>query len=276
MQVFMVKRHAKSSFMPDVHVYPGGALDPQDCTAQALSRVQGLTPLQAQQRLGEQREPEVCVGLFLAGVRETFEEAGLLLARRAGQRGWVDLMGEPATAQRFAAHRTALRAGTVSLTQVLLAEDLHVPIDELGYFAHWITPYAEKRRFDARFFVARAPMDQDPVHDSVETVESRWVRPAQALALCMAGELTLAPPTLSTLVRLSSFERVEALMERAHAHKPAALLPHFEEREQGLTLLLPGDPDYPKDDPRYPHTASGCAWTRMVLEDRIWRIPGVF
>jgi 8-oxo-dGTP pyrophosphatase MutT (NUDIX family) len=107
-EVFMVKRHSKSGFMANRYVYPGGKVDEADCIdlggLEADQRhVEGLTPAQARARLAEEVEPPVALGLFLAGIRETFEEAGILLARRKGEDSLIDLTSDDQVAERFRA-----------------------------------------------------------------------------------------------------------------------------------------------------------------------------
>ena len=96
----MVQRTSKASFMPNAQVYPGGALDDEDTSESAWRCVEGLSPDEALSQLDEQIEPAHALGLFLAGVRETFEEAGLLLAKRRGEDDFIDLTSEPAVAAR--------------------------------------------------------------------------------------------------------------------------------------------------------------------------------
>lgn len=271
-EVFMLRRHARASFMASAYVYPGGALDEEDCAPEAARHVCGLAPEAARARLDEPISPARALGLFLAGVRETFEEAGVLLAREPGASRWVDLTSDPAREERFAAYREALRTYDISLSEVAAREGLEVALGEVGYFARWITPYIEGKRFDARFFVARAPRDQAPLHDGSETTESAWWTPREALERYAAGEIHLAPPTVSTLTRLTAFDSVEALMRAAQTCRPPTLLPHFETIDERLTLLLPGDERYPAEDPRYAIATPGAPWTRMVLEGGLWRI----
>ena len=123
-EVFMLRRNARASFMASAYVYPGGALDEGDCTPEAARHVRGLDPEAARARLDEPISPARALGLFLAGVRETFEEAGVLLARAPGASRWVDLTRDSAREERFAAYREALRTCELSLSEVLARDDL--------------------------------------------------------------------------------------------------------------------------------------------------------
>lgn len=271
-EVFMVRRHRDSSFMPSIHVYPGGALDPQDCDVRVLAHITGMTADEAGQRLELSDEPMKAVGLFLAGVRESFEEAGILLAKRVGEHGWIDLTSDPEVEAKFEDYRARLNACEMSMAQLLEEEELQIPLDEVGYFARWITPFFERKRFDARFFVAYAPKNQRPLHDDKEATQSEWITPSVALARYAMGEFELAPPTISTLTRLARFGSVMSLERAARTCRPPALLPHFLRVEDTMTLVLPGDPLYPSDDERYAIGGVGSPWTRMVEREGSWEI----
>ncbi len=240
-EVFMVRRHSKSHFMANRYVYPGGKLDAADCSEVAAGHVEGLTPEQARERLAEEVDPSTALGLFLAGIRETFEEAGILLARRAGEDELIDLTSDDEVAETFNQYRKQLMQGDIALSEVAERENLVFPLDRLGYFAHWITPEIEPRRYDTRFFLAIAPQSQRPLHDKRETTDSVWIRPADAVEDNQAGEFMLAPPTLRTLQQLCDFDTVEEAFDWALANDPPTILPVMEQRDGKIWLTLPGD-----------------------------------
>lgn len=79
MEVFLARRHIKSSAFAGVYVFPGGKLDAQDCNATALSLLQ-CDPQDLHARLGEpELLPDVAAGLHVAALRELLEEAGVQL-----------------------------------------------------------------------------------------------------------------------------------------------------------------------------------------------------
>jgi hypothetical protein len=163
-----------------------------------------------------------------------------------------------------------LQQGQLSLSALAEREDLVLRMDQIGYFAHWITPYFEHRRFDTRFFVAVAPAQQRPLHDALETTDGLWIRPQEAIDRYRAGALVLAPPTLRTLEQLAAFTDVDSLLAFAHTHRPPAILPHLAEGDE-IALLLPGDQAFPAGDPLYARATAvhdGC--TRMVMRDGYW------
>lgn len=270
-EIFMVRRHQKSAFMANAYVYPGGKLDEADCTREAASCVVGLDPTQAAARLGDVTSPLKALGLFLAGVRETFEEAGILLARRRGESEPIDLTSDPDVAARFKGYRKALHEGSMSLSDLAKKEDLVLDLGQVGYFAHWITPYFEHRRFDTRFFVAIAPKHQRPLHDAVETTDSLWIRPEVALERYHQDDLFLSPPTLRTLEQLREFSSIESLLGSTAAGRPPAILPHLCDTDGEVCLVFPGNEAYPTGDPLYARATpvkDGC--TCMVMRDGRW------
>ena len=274
LEVFMVRRHSKSAFLPDAYVYPGGALDEADTGPTALGHATGLTSAEAAASLDHRVDEGDAVGLYLAAVRETFEEAGLLLAtRRRHPDTFVDLRQDEAVAARFARWRRRLWEGDASLSDMANAEGLVVPLDRLAFAAHWITPLNEPRRYDTYFFYARAPDRQRPLHDDRETTDGLWLAPHDALSRSEPGAtraLKIAPPTRDTLQKLARFATVDEAMAWAHDHRPPALLPHLARIGGEVWLLMPDDPDYPADHPGLsqarPARGEGDGPTRMRFE----------
>lgn len=269
-EVLMVKRSKKSPFMPNAYVYPGGALDPNDCTMDAFALSEGIEPEDISTMFGESHEPAFGIGLLLAGVRETFEESGLLLAKRTERDHLVNLTENEQTAQHFATLRQQLRAGEVDMLSVARDEGLVLQLGHLGFFSHWVTPFFESRRFNTRFFVARAPVHQTPVHDQHETTDSVWLTAEDAITAYYNEEIMLAPPTLATLMRLREYDSVDAVLAACHAERPAVILPHLTQDGEETVLSFPNDPAFPGDDPQYDMATRGGPWVKMTLRDGLW------
>lgn len=250
LEVFMVKRHFKMAFMANAYVYPGGKLDDEDMDAAALEHITGATVEDLADELRLQDDPGRAAGLYLAAIRETFEESGFFLARRKGDDAWVNLLGDDEA--KFADYRAKLNAYEMSLTEVARRESLVFPIERLRFFAHWITPSFESRRFDTRFFVARAPQRQNPLHDDKESTDSVWITPHEALRRADSdpGTFFLAPPTYRTLDQLRQFSTIDEVFAFCENRIPPRILPHLDTSGDTPVLLLPGDPDFP-NDPEY-------------------------
>lgn len=234
--------------MAGAYVFPGGKLDPSDADADMLARLVPGAAEACAGRLtatpGTELEPNTAVGLHVAGCRETFEEAGVLLARNADG-GWVDL-ADPARAARLAEARRALNAGEAKFAEILRSEDLFVDIEGLHYWAHWVTPSAEPRRFDTRFFIACLPPGQEAVSDGREAIDLVWHRPEVALEAHDQGSMFLPPPTLRSLSELAGFESIDAICEASQGRPIGAIMPKLLAEDGQLTIVLPWDPEYDK------------------------------
>ena len=237
LEVLMLQRNFRSGFMPGMYVFPGGALDESDYSPEACARCVGLDDPTASRVLKLARGG---LAYWVAAIRESFEEAGILLACDA--RGDMVALSEPAGIARFRAHRHALNAGEQEFIALLAGEHLRLPADRLIYFSHWITPLGAPRRYDTRFFIARVPDAQDALHDNHETIGHVWVRPRTALAAHAGGGFNLRTPTLRTLERFAQFAAVDELIAAMRAqHEVPAILPRIAKDGR---RLLPGDPGY--------------------------------
>jgi 8-oxo-dGTP pyrophosphatase MutT (NUDIX family) len=203
--VYMTRRSARSRFVPDAYVFPGGAVDPEDREVAGAGAIHGTAGAIA---------PE----LAAAALRELFEEAGILFAR--------DATGALAATEpdMLRALREERAAGT--RFDALLARHGFVPdASALFYYSNWITPVTEPRRFDTHFFIARAPEGQIAAADAVEVHDGTWIAPVDALARGDRGEMTIIFPTRKHLERLAAFDDVDALLEHARARSVAPVMP---------------------------------------------------
>ena len=189
-------------------------------------------------------------------MRETFEEAGLLLARRDG--GPDLLAGDPAEEARFAAARAAVNDGTRRFLDLCREEGLLLAVGDIHYFAHWITPRGAPRRYDTRFFVAAAPPGQIAAHDAGETIAEVWISPHDALARHRAGEIEIIFPTIRNLQAIGRFATSAELL--AAAERASSAVPAIEPRVvpdgNGMRIVLPGDPAYERAPVPDPGTAA--------------------
>jgi 8-oxo-dGTP pyrophosphatase MutT (NUDIX family) len=271
-EVFLVRRHRNQAFMGGAYVFPGGRLDAADTDPGLAACIGGFRAADAKCLLQETDLPEAtALGLFVAAIRETFEEAGVLLARDA--RGKVVDLSVPETASRFSCYRLELHEERLTLTELVRREGLIFAPDLLIPYAHWITPEIESRRFDTRFFLARLPEGQVPVHDRMELTESSWMTPAFALAEHEAGRIILMPPTLKTIEELLSFSNMAQLFAAARSQRIGTILPEVFRTADGFGLRLPHDSEYTlAAGKQLPHRGGS---TRIVMEGGIWKARSV-
>jgi len=225
-EVFMATRHQGSTFMPGVLVFPGGAVDPDDS---ASGLIDG-GPVLADDAVSR-----------VAGVREIFEEAAFLLARPLGER---DLVGSGRLERILANHRAALCAGERAFSAIMGEEGLCPAIDLMVPFARWITPVIRKKRFDARFYLARAPEGQIGAHDERELVNSRWITPAEALAAQARGEIKVVFVTRSNLGLLAKSRTVDEALAAARARTIVPVQPQLFDHPDGPALRIPAEAGY--------------------------------
>ncbi len=187
-EVFMVRRVVQSEFMPDVFVFPGGSVMPDDRLVEESS---SLSVAVAPTAADPEGRTALGSGLRAAAIRELFEEGNVLLAYRDGQ---ILAVGKDSV-PRFAEYRRALNERKNLLSAIAQAERLMLATDHLGYFAHWVTPERLPKRFDTHFFLAVAPPEQEALYDSLETSEGMWFQPAEMIARSQRSEMPLAFPT---------------------------------------------------------------------------------
>jgi len=241
-EVFLLKRHEKSSFMGGNYVYPGGRVDPDDATSEVYSFCKGISPDQARQIFGESISTEESLALWIAGIRELFEESGVLLAY--DQKGNLFQSKNSVEQKRFLDYRVSLQNGKLTLYQLAQAERLLLALDQLHYYAHWITPEARSQRFDTRFFLALHPMGQEASHDEKETIAGLWLTPQKALAENLDGEVALSPPTLKTLEDLSRFKSIDDVFHSLKKKDIQSILPILTKVSDQTFILFPWDPEY--------------------------------
>ena len=210
-EVFMIQRPGRGDF-PNLHVFPGGKVDEADYLPELCS---GLDEAAANTALG------VAAGglrYWVAAIRECFEECGVLFATAPVH----PAIHDPPSAARFAGYRAMLIDGRLDMAALCAREGLHLACGEMLYFSHWLTPELAPRRFDTRFFVAVMPSRQHTLAHETETQNSCWIRPAEAMRLCSAGEWQMIAPTITTLETIDHYAGCEALLDavRVEAHLP--------------------------------------------------------
>ncbi len=238
-ETFMVRRHVRSEFVPDVYVFPGGSVKPGDREAEAAP---GLCVPPTGDHLGE---TTLGAGLRAAAIRELFEEAGVLLAARDGRM----LAVASDHAARFAEHRRRLQQNEATLAAIAQEERLALATDRLTYFAHWITPGALPKRFDTFFFIAAAPEDQQAAHDQLETTAGTWIAPAEALAQYEQGSFPLVFATIHQLRALGVFTSIADAQARLRSQSIPAIQPRAALRDGNIVIRLPGEPGYDEMEP---------------------------
>jgi recombination protein RecT len=204
-EVLMTRRSMAASFAPGAYVFPGGGIDELDIKLAATPENQAQAASSFIARRSSQSD--IACAQALAAIRESFEELGILLARKAGG-AWCT-QADVDTLDRNGAFYPAMQKNAYTL-----AADGVVPL------ARWITDRDMARRFDVPFLVARVPEGQHPVADQTEQFAPEWVRPMEALARHAAGQFFIIFPTIRTLERLQAFNTVDAVLQACSSEQP--------------------------------------------------------
>ena len=237
-EVLMVRRHAESRFVPDAFVFPGGRIEPEDCSAEIEACSHEFDIGEAHRRIPDMSPPERALGAWVAAIRETFEEVGILLAsNRAGD----PIRVNGSDAGPLEQSRRALHAGRISLVEVLQGEGILLSPARLHYFAHWITPEASPVRYDVRFFVAAAPREQVARHDGIELTGHRWVTPSDALVEHDQGTFPMVLPTRTMVQELAQFPNVEAAVASTRGKTILSIPSRIVLRDRCPVEVLPGE-----------------------------------
>ena len=230
LEVFMVVRHHQIDAFSGALVFPGGKLEAADGDPQLRTRAGGAGTLDDEQ-----------LKFRVAGVREAFEECGVLLARKRGERALVAAVDLAGIEQRW---RKKLSDDEASIVDLVEAEDLELATDLMVPYAHWITPVFAPKRFDTWFFLAEAPQDQVALHDGSESVDSLWIQPRQAIDEAEAGRRTLVHATLKNLELLAETTSVTEALSSSCARKIVTVQPWVESRDGKRYLHIPADAGY--------------------------------
>jgi 8-oxo-dGTP pyrophosphatase MutT (NUDIX family) len=273
-EVYLLKRSTQSKFMAGNYVFPGGMVDEADENAEQWLPLLDMDVETIARRLGGGMDHREALAYGVAAIRETFEEAGVLLAR---QEGPTDDGLERARRQRDA---DDFRKGWF---HSLVAEHkLQLALTGLFRWAHWITPREMKRHFDTRFFVAAMPPNQTCRPDERETTTGIWMSPLEALKANMRGEISLSPPAIVTLQAFLKFTHFETL-QAAIAKRPwgEPLRPRYIIMAKDSVIIEPWDPEFQQTtididpnslgDKLLPVTAD---FSRIWLHDGLWRPVG--
>jgi 8-oxo-dGTP pyrophosphatase MutT (NUDIX family) len=225
-EVFMVQRHRASGFLPSAWVFPGGRVDAADALREH-PRVRGGEQLV--ETLG--LDPDQAFLHMVAGVRETFEEAGI----------WIG-EGRIPDSERFP---LASREDTLCLRDLLERHQATVDLGRLYFWSWWVTPEFERKRYDTRFFLVVVD-DDIGRHDDHETVDSGWFSPKTLLETTDQRTFPLAPPTWWTLYELSRHGTIEEVLQAAERRPVRPIQPIPKRNDGTLTMFLPGHAEHPE------------------------------
>lgn len=237
-EILLLRRVRSAGFVPGAWVFPGGRVDADDAREAIVERIAGTTSERAAARLDLPPEAEPPALAYLAAaVREAFEETGILV-------GIDGAGGVPPTA--------AAEPEVEELRRLVVSDEDVFPavLDRLGclidgarveYVAHWITPVAEPRRYDTRFFAAAVPARAEASPHRAELTDARWLTPEEALRRHAEGELPMVFPTVRTIESMRSFETPGAILDHFRAREIPTVLPRLVRTPTGVGIETPDE-----------------------------------
>jgi 8-oxo-dGTP pyrophosphatase MutT (NUDIX family) len=230
LEVFMVVRHHQIDAFSGALVFPGGKLEEADGDQRLRARSTASATFSAEE-----------LKFRVAGIREAFEECGILLAYKRGQNA---LLGAAELAPIEARWRKKLGDDEASIVDLVEAEDLELATELMTPYAHWITPTFAPRRFDTWFFLAEAPQDQVALHDGSESTDSVWIGAQAAIDEAKSGKRTLVHATYKNLELLAEGGTVAGAIDQAKRRKIVTVQPWVEQREGKRFLHIPDGAGY--------------------------------
>ena len=229
-ETYLLRRSAASHFMPGTYVFPGGNLEQNDMDTAFWKNHVDLDEGRLLRTLGG--DIDRMLPYAVAAIRETWEEAGVLL-------------GSPL---KHVSDAPRYDNGAIAFQHRIEMLGICLSISRMGRWQHWITPEQMPRRFDTYFFMTPVDNRQDCQPDNHETVDGVWINPRKALVQNNSGSLPLSPPTLVTLHQMLPFDNLESLLVESRRRSwPSPIMPRLWPLKKGALIVEPWDPDYARD-----------------------------
>lgn len=273
LQVYLLKRSTMSGFFPETYVFPGGGVETEDQTFGIWKTHVDLDSEEISQRFGGSLTEEEALTYGVTAIRETFEEAGVLLAYRNEY--------TQENLERVQDRRKVEELPKGWLNDLVVSEGWMLAFSRLFRWAHWITPEGMPKRYETRFFLAFMHPGQECDPDARETTHGIWISPEKGLVKNLKGEIPLSPPTLITLHELLQYSNTKDLKKKVQARTwGEALLPSMFNLPKGKLILEPWDPMSKKEleidtkGLKMNYLPVGEPFSRLCYNGGIWRPVG--
>lgn len=233
--VYLLKRNPKSDFMGGLYVFPGGVVDDTDRGSGRWEPFIDMSPRQIEKKFcSPSFSKEAAVAFGIAAIRETLEEAGILI---------TDSKCVSAEIRKGLSKDRLKKLAPSWFRASIRSKSLILAFSKLYPWSHWITPQLMKKRFDTRFYIARIPDNQHCAVDNFEAIDGIWISPVTALEKNLDRIVPLSPPTVVTLTQLLKFKTFTHLkkeMEKRSWKSPIS--PRMILTPEGPVILKPWDP----------------------------------
>lgn len=252
LEVFLMRRANASDVLGGAYVFPGGKLDETD-THLARTLAMDHPPHELVSRLGEPAlSADTALALYVAAVREAYEECGVLFAHVTPV---MDAVAGGVTTSAPGSDGGSEGGSSGHFLPRVQAQGVRLAVSSLRPWSRWITPRQASlmnKRFDTRFFLAAMPDAQQAVHDDHETTHSEWMTPHDALTRYWAHEFAMAPPQIMSLVQLSRHASVASALAEAATRLPPTIEPQPFDEDGMRVICYPGDERHPVSHPALP------------------------
>ncbi|OGR25348.1 MAG: hypothetical protein A2277_04910 [Desulfobacterales bacterium RIFOXYA12_FULL_46_15] len=274
-EVYLLKRSNQSGFMNGLYVFPGGVVDLEDKGIKSWAPYVDLNPDEIGQELGGTAfSDEDVLSFSVAAIRETLEEAGVLIALMEG-RTKTDL-------DHICTFRLNTDLPKSWFKTKIMEENWILSLSSLGRWSHWITPVLMKKRYDTRFFIVFMPQGQTCIPDDMETKHGVWLPPQKALEKNLELSVPLSPPTIVTLTELSVYKTLDDLRQALQTRTWGdPLAPRLVPSPNGPVILEPWDPLWASDcgvdtsDFSKKILPPGTWFSRIWCDTGVWKPVGL-
>jgi len=273
LQIYLLKRSIRSDFFPETYVFPGGRVEGEDRAFGLWKAHVDLDSEEISQRFGGSLTEKEALTYGVTAIRETFEEAGVLLAYR-----------NEYTQENFARVQDRRKVGELPkgwLNDLVVSDRWILAFSRLFRWAHWITPEGMPKRYETRFFLMFMHPGQECEPDARETTHGVWISPEKGLVKNLQGEIPLSPPTLVTLHELLQYSNKRDLRKEVKTRKwGEALLPRMFNVPKGKLILEPWDHVSKKEleidtiGLKMNFLSIGEPFSRLWYNGRVWRPVG--
>lgn len=253
--ILMLKRGKTSPFMPGSYVFPGGVAELSDSLKEWLQLYKDtgydITTESAKSRTQNanisQHIPEI-LPLKIAAIRETFEEAGILLCKnkQSPESNWASYI----TNYKIEAWQDKVKKDHRQFLDLCKHLECVPDIWALHLWSNWLTPTQSTRRFNTTFFLALLDQMPPTTCDKTEMDEMQWSSVNELLSMNNSGKIWLPPPQVYELARLHNFNDIDTLVNFAHERVNFGCplwMPFHMKTTDGLLFILPGDDLYPEN-----------------------------
>lgn len=271
LEFYLLKRSTKSGFMGGLYVFPGGAVDPEDKNIESWKSAIDMSANQIKKQFGGNGvSSEDAFGFQIAAIRETLEEAGVLIA--------ADKNKTKKNIEDICTFRFKKKLSKSWFRTKMVEDNWTLSFSSLGKWSHWVAPKLMKKRFDTRFFIVLMPENQVCIPDNVETKHGIWLTPQKALEQNLEAITPLSPPAVVTLTQLLSFKNLDDLKKEIQTRSWGnPIAPRFVPSSNGPVILEPWDPMRNEDgeidfsDISKKVLAPGSWFSRIWCDNGVWK-----